>query len=137
MKKDRKKKIQETFLEALEKTPIIEHACDVAGVSRNSIYRWQKESVRFKNKVEKALFFGVDRVNDYAENNLLNGIKNGDIGVTKYWLGHRHPSYRNNYFEKIRSDRKKLEQEKNKLEIERARNKILEWQAGWFKEDKN
>lgn len=82
------------ILEELERTPIIQVVCEKFGISRQTFYRWMKESEENFNDVKKALNAGVSLVNDVAESNILNAIKNKDLASTKYWLSHRHESYK-------------------------------------------
>ncbi len=82
------------ILEELERTPIIQVVCEKLGISRQTFYRWMNESEENFNDVKKALSAGVNLVNDVAESNILNAIKNKDLASTKYWLSHRHESYK-------------------------------------------
>ena len=82
------------ILEELERTPIIQVVCEKFGISRQTFYRWMNESEENFNDVKNALGAGVSLVNDVAESNILNAIKNKDLASTKYWLSHRHESYK-------------------------------------------
>lgn len=93
----KKNRVQTKLLEELEKTPIIQRACDRCDISRNTYYRWCKENPDFKCMVEERLKMAIDLVNDAAESNILQGIKNGDRGSTQFWLTHRHPAYKKRY----------------------------------------
>jgi hypothetical protein len=81
-------------LKELENTPIVHVACQRANISRNTFYRWKDEDDTFRKKATEAMRLGTDLVNDAAESNVLNGIKEGSIGYTKYWLSHKHDEYK-------------------------------------------
>lgn len=111
------------ILEELERTPIIQVVCEKFGISRQTFYRWMHESETNFNDVNKALGFGVGFVNDVAESNVLTGIKNKDVGYTKYWLSHRHEAYKKPFRHRDASndefERKRIEthyQNKRKME---------------------
>lgn len=91
MKKDR---LTDKFLEELERTPVVQIACEKVGVSRNTVYRWIKEDVDFRVRFNDALSVGEDVVSDVAESNVLHGIRNKDFRYTNLWLATHHPRYR-------------------------------------------
>ena len=128
MKKDKHKDL---FLRELEKTPIVQVACDRIGISRNSVYRWRKEDLLFSKRMEESLEIGTDLVNDVAESNILTGIKNGDSIHTRYWLSHRHKNYRRRFvFDAITSqEEKKIWDEK----VIQAKKRLKRLQGKWFK----
>lgn len=130
MKKDRKTK----FLEVLEKTPIIQYACDQVDISRNTYYRWMEEDLDFRMQVTQRMQIGIDRVNDFAENNVLKGIRNGDAGMTKYWLGSRHSAYRRPFTLHLQKNEQqaKLDKELEEARQEIAALEVEEWQLGWL-----
>ena len=86
-------KKKELILEQLRKTPIVQIACDRAGVGRASYYRWVKNDVKFANASEQALHDGNLLINDMAESQLLSGIKDKNMTAIIYWLKHKHPDY--------------------------------------------
>lgn len=90
----KKTQVQPKLLKELEKTPIMSVACEKVGISRQTAYRWMKESETFLGRVEESMKHGVGLVNDVAESNILRGIKQGDKGDTKYWLSHRHEAFK-------------------------------------------
>jgi len=100
----KKPRIAKKFIEELERTPIIQIACDKVGISRNTAYRWMKEDTEFLQQVSEAMSLGVGMVNDVAESNVLAGIKAKDAMFTKYWLSHRHPQYRKPFIYRVESD---------------------------------
>lgn len=92
------------LLEELERTPLIETACDKIGISRNTYYRWAKEDKEFLKATNKALSLGKGRVNDIAISNILSGIKAKDMKVTMYWLSHNHPDFRRPFRDRVDVD---------------------------------
>ncbi|MDD5041973.1 MAG: phBC6A51 family helix-turn-helix protein [Candidatus Peribacteraceae bacterium] len=89
----RKTREQAALLEQLRKMPIIQVACEKAGVSRATYYRWRKEDDAFTTSADEALQDGVSLVSDMAESQLLTGIRNGNLGAVMYWLKHRNTNY--------------------------------------------
>ena len=90
----KKNKCQEQFLLELTKVPIVQVACEKAGLSRNSVYRWRKEDKEFEKKMDKALADGVALVNDMSESQLLTLIKEKNFPAVRFWLNKRHPAYK-------------------------------------------
>lgn len=129
----KKGKVWKKFLEELEKTPIISVACEKVGISRNSIYRWRLEDYNFAEQVDAALELGIGFVNDVAEGNVLRGIKQGDSGMTKYWLSSRHKAYKRPFRVTQQIDDIDLEEERR--ENERVNREIDEWERGWTEMD--
>ncbi len=83
-----KKKNKKVFLEQIRKTPVIQAACDMVGVTRTTIHRWRKDDPGFAKALDDALHDGRSLVSDVAISQLLTAIKNGDLGAVKYWLNH-------------------------------------------------
>ncbi len=81
------------ILEQLRKNPIVEAACQKAGIARMTFYRWKKDDPDFEKQIEEALFDGRLLVNDVAENQLIGAIKDRNLSAVTYWLKHHHPSY--------------------------------------------
>lgn len=90
--------------EEVEKTPVIQVACDKFGISRNTFYRWMKEDKKFLIRINEAMSLGNGLVSDVAISNVLEGIKRKDAMYTKYWLSHRHPDFRRPFVFKVDSD---------------------------------
>lgn len=88
---DQKKK-EALYLE-LETNPIVSTALEKTGFANNSYYRLRREDAEFKTKTDKALELSRARVGDFAEGILINAIKNGDMGATKYYLSNNHSQY--------------------------------------------
>ncbi len=105
MKKHRKSKL---FLEELRKTPVINAVCKQVDISRNTVYRWLKEDPDFRQEYEECLSRGIDNVNDLAISQVINKIKQGDTGMTKYWLSHNHYGYMKKQDIPIRQEPKTL-----------------------------
>lgn len=129
----KKHRVKTKFLEELMKTPIIQHACEKVGISRNTYYRWLDEDIDFSLAVKECLDNGIDFVNDHAESNILNGIKKGEMRATTYWLSHRHREYRKPFI--IRREVDLLEEE-HKLEMLKAEKEVDKWIEGWVQDKK-
>ena len=90
----KKNKVKNTFLEELQKIPIVQVACERTGVSRNSVYRWRKEDPKFSEEMEAALAEGEALVNDMSESQLLTLIKEKNFSALSFWLRHRNPRFK-------------------------------------------
>jgi len=97
-------KIINKLLEELEKTPLVQVACEKVGLSRNTFYRWMKEDESFLSRASEAMSLGTGFVNDVALSNVMEGIKRKDPMYTKYWLSHKHPDFRRPFIFKVDSD---------------------------------
>lgn len=84
--------------------PVIEVACQKVGVGRSTYYRWLKEDKEFRASVEDALGYGRDRMNDMAESVVIKKVSEGDLGASKYYLGHNHPNYHAKSHPPLRDD---------------------------------
>lgn len=91
----RKAQEQTLLLEQLRKMPIVSVACEKAGVSRPTYYRWRKEDPDFATAADEASADGTALVSDMAESQLLSQIRDGNLGAVMYWLKHRNPHYNN------------------------------------------
>lgn len=129
----KKEKVQNKLIEELERTPIISVACEKVDISRNTFYRWIQEDTKFLKQVNEAMDKGIGLVSDFAESNVLSGIKNKDAGYTKYWLSHRHPRYKRPFIH--RYDQRDLLENENKHELLEAENYISEWKSKRFTKD--
>lgn len=90
----KKEKMAKLFLEELAKLPNVQFTCEKIGVSRNTVYRWRKEDSVFSENMDQAITEGIAFVNDMAEGQLLNLIKNKEFTAIRFWLAHRHSAYR-------------------------------------------
>ncbi len=91
---DRQEEQKTLLLEQLQKTPIIQIACEKSGVGRATYYRWRKEDGEFATQADEALLEGRSLVNDMAESQLLSAIRDKNMTAIIYWLKHHHASYR-------------------------------------------
>lgn len=89
MKTDNKK----ALIEQLRKTPIIEVACKKTGIGRATFYRWKKDDPDFASDAEFSIQEGSQLVNDMAESQLINAIKNGNLTGIIFWLKNHHKQY--------------------------------------------
>jgi hypothetical protein len=81
------------FLKHLRTIPNVSLACEKAGLSRNTIYRWCKEDSEFKELLNDALKTGVESVSDLAESKLITHINNGSMRAIEYWLDNHKTNY--------------------------------------------
>lgn len=81
------------FIKEIKEVPIVSSVCMKINISRQTFYRWMEEDENFKSEVTKALNVGRDSINDLAESQLINSIKDGDLHATKYWLSSNHARY--------------------------------------------
>lgn len=91
----RQEKDREILLEHLRKTPIIQMACEKAGISRATYYRWKSVNKKFAKEAEEAIDEGVALMNDFAESQLISAIRDKNMTAIIYWLKHRHKAYSN------------------------------------------
>lgn len=125
MKKSRLEKI---ILEELSKVPNVSIACERVGISRQTLYRWIKEDIKFKNKFEHAISLGNESINDLAESKLISNIKEGKQRSIEYWLNNNKRKYlRPREIDYLRN---LMLQQKNNLmgnDIEDNNNKVVKW----------
>jgi hypothetical protein len=84
---------KQKILENLKQIPIISVACQKAGIGRASIYRWRNQDKFFSKEVDKALQEGKQLINDLAESQLINAIKEQNMTGIIYWLRNNSPGY--------------------------------------------
>jgi hypothetical protein len=87
------KKEKQKLLEQLKKVPIIQVACERAGIPRSTFYRWRKDDTEFLSDCEVALEQSSAIINDMAESQLINAIKNQNMTAIIFWLKHHHKAY--------------------------------------------
>jgi hypothetical protein len=80
-------------LENLKQVPIISVASQKAGIGRSSFYRWLVKDKFFSKEVDKALQEGKQLINDLAESQLINAIKEQNMTGIIWWLRNNHPGY--------------------------------------------
>lgn len=90
---DRQAKQQLLLLQELAKTPIVGTACQRAGISRATYYRWREQSRDFEDKADFAIAQGQDLINDLAESKLLQQIQDGHPWAIQLWLKKHHYRY--------------------------------------------
>ena len=92
-----KRQIKErgVLLEQLRKTPIVQIACEKSGIGRATYYRWRQEDKKFAEMADEALLEGSLLVNDMAESQLFQAIRNQNLGAIVFWLKNHHPAYTN------------------------------------------
>ena len=85
---------KKNMIKQLQRTPIIQIACEKTGIARATYYRWRKEDKEFSRKSERALEEGLKLINDMAESQLISAIKDRNITSILFWLRNRHPAYK-------------------------------------------
>lgn len=88
-------KNQELVIQQFKKIPIIQVVCEKIGISRSTYYRWREKDKSFTKQADKALNQGLGFINDMAESQLINAIRNQNLTAVFYWLNHRHSAYNN------------------------------------------
>lgn len=86
--------MKQTLCELLEKTPIIESACQKVGISRMTLSRWRKADSRFDQQIEDVLAVSRESVNDLAESKMIQLISEGNSSMVRFWLCHNNPRYK-------------------------------------------
>ncbi len=81
------------LLEQLKKIPITQVACERAGVPRSTFYRWRKDDPEFLSECDTAIEQSSAMINDMAESQLINAIKNQNMTAIIFWLKHHHKAY--------------------------------------------
>lgn len=81
------------FIDNLKQVPNVSMACRNSNISRNTIYRWQRDKEGFNEKFDEAIYQGVESVNDMAESKLFTLIQAGSMRAIKYWLDNNKKSY--------------------------------------------
>lgn len=113
----KQKKQKELFIEQLKKVPIIQLVSERLDISRQTFYRWKRTDKKFSAECDKALEEGCTLINDLAESQLINAMKDKNLTAVMYWLNHRHNSYKNKLEVsgdiKIKKDELTKEEEKN------------------------
>ncbi|MBU6500356.1 MAG: hypothetical protein KGJ89_00810 [Patescibacteria group bacterium] len=92
MTRDEEKQI---ILDALRRSPVIESACAKAGISRRTFYRRKQEDPAFAKEADEAQLDGKNLVNDAAESQIIQAIKQGKLNAAIFWLKNNKDEYRN------------------------------------------
>lgn len=77
-------KLKNLLLEQLRKAPIIEAACQKAGISRQTFYRWKTDDLEFAEEIEKATVDGQMFVSDLAESQLISAVRDRNFPAIAY-----------------------------------------------------
>ncbi|PIP27196.1 MAG: hypothetical protein COX30_03230 [Candidatus Moranbacteria bacterium CG23_combo_of_CG06-09_8_20_14_all_39_10] len=110
-------------LEQLKKLPIIQAACQKAGISRASFYRWKIDDKEFAKDADDAIAEGVEMINDLSENQLIMAIRDNNLSAVRFWLQNRHKAYANkvevmergNVNQELNAEQKKIVEEALRL----------------------
>lgn len=86
---------KKAVLEQLAKLPIVQVACQKAGIGRATYYRWRNEDKEFAEEADKAIEEGVQMINDLSESQLITAIRNSNFSAVRFWLQNRHKAYAN------------------------------------------
>lgn len=84
---------KKAILDALADMPIVEAACNKAGVPRSTYYRWTKDEETFHKEAQEAIKIGDQRVNGIAESKLIHLVQQGDLPSVRFWLNNRSVRY--------------------------------------------
>lgn len=92
MKRERGK---EAVLKQLQKMPVVEVACQRAGLSRATYYRWRREDSKFRKASDEAIIEGELLINDMSESQVISLIREKSWAAISFWLKHHHHKYAN------------------------------------------
>lgn len=81
------------IIDQLRKMPIVEAACRNISLPRATYYRWRKEDSDFAQACDEAIEQSAGKINDMAESQLINAIKEQNMAAITFWLKHHHPVY--------------------------------------------
>lgn len=86
-------KQKKELLAQLKKTPIVQAACERAGVGRSTYYKWRTQDRPFARAADQCLEFGRFLINDLAESRLIRMIQSDNLTAIMFWLRNNHPNY--------------------------------------------
>ena len=89
----RKKSLKTQFLELALETPVVSAICNKIDLPRSTYYRWRNNDQDFQELADSRLKKGVEKINDLAESQLINGVKANHFASIKMWLTNNHPKY--------------------------------------------
>ena len=81
------------FLEELERMPFPSIACQRAGISKATIYRWRDNNSAFKKQMDAAIEVGRETITESAEAHTVGLIKKGDFRAIRLWLENNTTRY--------------------------------------------
>lgn len=91
----KQKRNKDLVISMLRKTPIIQIACEKAGIARATFYRWKSCDKSFCKDVDEAIAEGEALINDVSESQLISLIKDKNFPAIRFWLNHRSSRFRN------------------------------------------
>lgn len=106
---------KQKILEDLKQIPIISVVCQKAGIGRSSVYRWKIDDKLFSKEFDKALQEGKQLINDLAESQLINAIKDQNMTGIIYWLRNNHPGYADRIELTHKTEKEELSPEQKEL----------------------
>lgn len=86
-------KDKQRLIQQLHKMPIVEAACRQISLPRATYYRWRKDDEDFAQACDEAIEQSAGKINDMAESQLINAIKEQNMTAIIFWLKHHHPTY--------------------------------------------
>lgn len=115
------------LIEQFKQMPIIEVACKKVGIGRATFYRWKKSNKEFAKLCDEALGQGRLFINDLAESQLLQAIKEGNMTGVIFWLKNNHRNYgtKIEIKGKIKTDHADLTKEQKQLIREALKRSVL------------
>ena len=84
---------KEKLVEQFKKMPIVQIACNRAGVPRSTYYRWLEDDSMFRDAAVAAIADGEAFISDKSEAQLLALIGDKHFGAIKHYLEHHSDSY--------------------------------------------
>jgi hypothetical protein len=84
---------KKSIIAQLQKTPIVQFACERTGVGRSTYYSWRAKDIIFARAADRALEAGRFLINDLAESKLMSLLQGSNLTAIIFWLKHNHPKY--------------------------------------------
>lgn len=81
------------IIQHLQANPIVQIACERAGVPRSTYFRWRANDLVFARAADHAQEASRFLGNDVAESRLMQAVKNGEPWAIRFWLQYNHPRY--------------------------------------------
>ena len=89
----RQAKDKTKLIEQFKKIPILQIACERAGVSRATYYRWLEDDSIFRDSAVAAIAEGESFLSDKSEGQLVTLIGEKHFGAIKHYLEHHNDAY--------------------------------------------